>query len=146
MAIYLCLACTRLPIESKHVTVDCSNVSCWKSNNFTLVNTKKKLKKQNLYPVLRMRMTLTEMSMHEAFFYCDASKKQCSVPACEAFPSNNYQIWWETWSHEDEWNRKSTQRPPRDGRGTSRFRLESNFALTEKLIKNQAPSFPPFFS
>lgn len=28
MAIDLCLACTRLPIESKHVTFDCSNLSC----------------------------------------------------------------------------------------------------------------------
>lgn len=48
-----------------------------------------------------MCVTLTEMSMHEAFYLsCDTSKKklkktkkQSSVPACEAFPETIIILW-----------------------------------------------------
>lgn len=52
------------------------------------------------------------------FFSCDASKNQCSVPACEAFPSKNCQIH----GHEEKYGvggrvkqltaKQSTQKPP----------------------------------
>lgn len=53
-------------------------------------------------------MTLTETSMHEAFFPVVRAENQCSVPACEAFPCKNEQRNLDS----EEAAKQSTQKPP----------------------------------